>query len=99
MLGYYIEFISYIFINTKFWQYKLVGSGDEKKADQVAIDAMRAVLNSMEISGTIAIGEDERDEADIPWVSTAIWRFVPEIFLPAFSFHSEKFYEICNRNE
>ncbi|QKX01630.1 class II fructose-bisphosphatase [Wolbachia endosymbiont of Cruorifilaria tuberocauda] len=43
--------------------YKLAGSGNEKEADQVAVDAMRTVLNSIEISGKIIVGEGERDKA------------------------------------
>jgi fructose-1,6-bisphosphatase II / sedoheptulose-1,7-bisphosphatase len=41
----------------------LVGRGDEKAADQVAVDAMRTALNSLDIDGKIVIGEGERDEA------------------------------------
>jgi Fructose-1,6-bisphosphatase/sedoheptulose 1,7-bisphosphatase and related proteins len=42
---------------------KLMGRGDEKKADQAAVDAMRTTLNSLAIEGTVVIGEGERDEA------------------------------------
>lgn len=52
--------------------YKLVGLGDEKKADQVAVDAMRTVLNSMEINGTIVIGEGERDKAPMLYVGEKV---------------------------
>ncbi|NSM56764.1 class II fructose-bisphosphatase [Wolbachia endosymbiont of Atemnus politus] len=52
--------------------HKLVGSGDEKKADQVAVDAMRTVLNSMEINGTIVIGEGERDEAPMLYIGEKV---------------------------
>lgn len=44
---------------------KLMGRGDEKMADQAAVDAMRTSLNSLNIEGTVVIGEGERDEADI----------------------------------
>ncbi len=40
-----------------------VGRGDEKAADQAAVDAMRKTLSGMAISGTVVIGEGERDEA------------------------------------
>jgi fructose-1,6-bisphosphatase II / sedoheptulose-1,7-bisphosphatase len=40
---------------------KLMGRGDEKKADQAAVDAMRTTLNSLAIDGTVVIGEGERD--------------------------------------
>ncbi|AHC73888.1 fructose-1,6-bisphosphatase, class II [Candidatus Endolissoclinum faulkneri L5] len=41
----------------------LIGKGDEKMADQKAVDAMRAALNNLDIEGTVVIGEGERDEA------------------------------------
>jgi fructose-1,6-bisphosphatase II / sedoheptulose-1,7-bisphosphatase len=40
-----------------------VGRGDEKAADQAAVDAMRLTLNSLALAGTVVIGEGERDEA------------------------------------
>lgn len=52
--------------------HKLVGFGDEKKADQVAVDAMRTVLNSMEINGTIVIGEGERDKAPMLYIGEKV---------------------------
>ena len=42
---------------------RLMGRGDERAADQVAVDAMRRALNSLPIEGTVVIGEGERDEA------------------------------------
>ena len=36
---------------------RLMGQGDEKAADQVAVDAMRKALNSLAIKGTVVIGE------------------------------------------
>ena len=42
---------------------KLRGRGDEKAADQAAVDAMRQELNKLPIQGTVVIGEGERDEA------------------------------------
>ena len=38
---------------------KLAGRGDEKAADQAAVDAMRTDLNAMEIKGRVVIGEGE----------------------------------------
>ncbi|MBT7646847.1 MAG: fructose-bisphosphatase class II, partial [Rhodospirillaceae bacterium] len=38
----------------------LMGRGDEKAADQVAVDAMRRGLNTLEMQGTVVIGEGER---------------------------------------
>ncbi|MGL9718213.1 MAG: class II fructose-bisphosphatase [Wolbachia sp.] len=52
--------------------YKLAGLGDEKKADQVAVDAMRTMLNSMEVNGTIVIGEGERDEAPMLYIGEKV---------------------------
>jgi len=40
-----------------------MGRGDEKAADQAAVDAMRRALNSLNIEGTVRIGEGEGDEA------------------------------------
>ena len=39
---------------------RLMGRGDEKAADQAAVDAMRRALNSLQIKGTVRIGEGER---------------------------------------
>ena len=44
---------------------RLMGRGDEKAADQAAVDAMRRALNSLNIKGTVRIGEGERDEAPL----------------------------------
>ena len=40
----------------------LVGRGDERAADQAAVDAMRTALNALAIDGAVVIGEGERDE-------------------------------------
>src|SRR6266436_5058042 len=48
---------------------RLMGRGDEKAADQAAVDAMREALNSLAIAGTVVIGEGERDEARITLIS------------------------------
>jgi fructose-1,6-bisphosphatase II len=42
---------------------RLVGRGDKEAADQAAVDAMRFVLDSVPMSGTVVIGEGEKDEA------------------------------------
>jgi len=49
-----------------------VGRGDEKAADQVAVDAMRASLNSLYIDGTVVIGEGERDEAPMLYIGEKV---------------------------
>jgi len=42
---------------------KLVGKGDKIAADQAAVDAMRLVLDTVSMNGTVVIGEGEKDEA------------------------------------
>lgn len=50
----------------------LVGRGDEKEADQAAVDAMRSTLNELEIDGTVVIGEGERDEAPMLYIGEEV---------------------------
>ncbi|GAT77524.1 fructose 1,6-bisphosphatase II, partial [Ehrlichia ruminantium] len=52
--------------------YKCLGVGDEKKADAVAVDAMRESLNSLNISGTVVIGEGERDHAPMLYIGEKV---------------------------
>ena len=40
-----------------------MGRGDKNAADQAAVDAMRLILNTIEMDGVIVIGEGEKDEA------------------------------------
>lgn len=49
-----------------------IGRGDEKAADQAAVDAMRTVLNSLEIDGRVVIGEGERDEAPMLYIGERV---------------------------
>ena len=51
---------------------KLVGLGDEKAADQAAVDAMRTGLNELDIDGLIVIGEGERDEAPMLYIGEKV---------------------------
>lgn len=51
---------------------RLRGRGDEKEADQVAVDAMRQELNKLPISGTVVIGEGERDEAPMLYIGEEV---------------------------
>src|SRR5499427_5295062 len=46
----------------------LRGRGNEKAADQAAVDAMRRELNKLPIDGTVVIGEGERDEAPMLFI-------------------------------
>ncbi|NRA88342.1 MAG: class II fructose-bisphosphatase, partial [Rhizobiales bacterium] len=50
----------------------LRGKGDEKAADQVAVDAMRRELNALDIDGTVVIGEGERDEAPMLYIGEEV---------------------------
>jgi len=54
--------------------WKLAGRGDEKAADQAAVDAMRTALNDLEIEGEIVIGEGERDEAPMLYIGEKVGR-------------------------
>ena len=49
-----------------------MGRGDERAADQVAVDAMRTALNSLAIDGTVVIGEGERDEAPMLFIGEKV---------------------------
>src|SRR5262245_60354618 len=40
-----------------------IGRGDKNAADQAAVDAMRVMLDTVEMAGSIVIGEGEKDEA------------------------------------
>jgi len=51
---------------------RLRGRGDEKAADQVAVDAMRSELNRLPIKGTVVIGEGERDEAPMLYIGEEV---------------------------
>ncbi len=51
---------------------RLMGRGDEKAADQAAVDAMRQALNSLSIEGTVVIGEGERDEAPMLYIGEKV---------------------------
>ena len=58
---------------------KLMGRGDEKTADQAAVDAMRTTLNSLAIEGTVVIGEGERDEAPMLYIGEKVGAGGPQI--------------------
>jgi fructose-1,6-bisphosphatase II / sedoheptulose-1,7-bisphosphatase len=51
---------------------KLIGRGDEKAADQAAVNAMRDQLNLLDISGVVVIGEGERDEAPMLFIGEEV---------------------------
>src|SRR5262245_7120528 len=58
---------------------KLMGRGDEKAADQAAVDAMRRALNSLSIEGTVVIGEGERDEAPMLFIGEEVGAGGPKV--------------------
>lgn len=49
-----------------------VGRGDEKAADQAAVNAMREQLNLLDIAGVVVIGEGERDEAPMLYIGEEV---------------------------
>ncbi|MDP6688418.1 MAG: fructose-bisphosphatase class II, partial [Alphaproteobacteria bacterium] len=49
-----------------------MGRGDEKVADQAAVDAMRTALNRLHMAGTVVIGEGERDEAPMLFIGEEV---------------------------
>ena len=51
---------------------KLIGRGDEKAADQAAVNAMRDQLNKLDIAGVVVIGEGERDEAPMLYIGEEV---------------------------
>jgi fructose-1,6-bisphosphatase II / sedoheptulose-1,7-bisphosphatase len=58
---------------------RLMGRGDEKAADQAAVDAMRRALNDLSIDGTVVIGEGERDEAPMLYIGEKVGAGGPAI--------------------
>ena len=50
----------------------LIGRGDEKAADQAAVNAMRDQLNLLDIAGVVVIGEGERDEAPMLFIGEEV---------------------------
>ncbi|MDO8902172.1 MAG: class II fructose-bisphosphatase [Phenylobacterium sp.] len=59
--------------------WSLVGRGDERAADQAAVDAMRTALNDLDIDGEIVIGEGERDEAPMLYIGEKVGRGGPAV--------------------
>lgn len=58
---------------------RLMGRGDERAADQAAVNAMRESLNGLSISGTVMIGEGERDEAPMLYIGEKVGSGGPAI--------------------
>ena len=51
---------------------RTVGFGDRHHSDQVAVEAMRAVMDTVEMQGRIVIGEGERDEAPMLYIGEEV---------------------------
>src|SRR4029078_1160277 len=51
---------------------RTMGNGDRHKSDQVAVEAMRAVMDTGRIDGRIVIGEGERDEAPMLYIGEKV---------------------------
>ncbi|MEO1968883.1 MAG: class II fructose-bisphosphatase [Sphingomonadaceae bacterium] len=51
---------------------KLIGRGDEKAADAAAVEAMRRAFDTLEMDGTVVIGEGERDEAPMLFIGEKV---------------------------
>ncbi|MGH7728326.1 MAG: class II fructose-bisphosphatase [Vulcanimicrobiaceae bacterium] len=49
-----------------------VGRGDKNGVDQAAVDAMRSILNEVDIAGVVVIGEGEKDEAPMLYIGEEI---------------------------
>ena len=58
---------------------RLTGRGDEKAADQAAVDAMRKAFDGLGIDGTIVIGEGERDEAPMLYIGEKVGSGGPKV--------------------
>jgi fructose-1,6-bisphosphatase II len=58
---------------------RLMGRGDKEGGDQAAVDAMRLVLNSIEIDGVVVIGEGEKDEAPMLYNGEKLGAGGPEV--------------------
>ncbi|HSR71300.1 MAG TPA: class II fructose-bisphosphatase [Kiloniellales bacterium] len=58
---------------------RLMGRGDEKAADEAAVNAMRESLNGLAIDGTVRIGEGERDEAPMLYIGETVGAGGPKI--------------------
>jgi len=56
-----------------------MGKGDEKAADQSAVNAMRSFLNNLSISGKVVIGEGERDKAPMLYIGEEVGKGGPNV--------------------
>src|SRR5688500_5409552 len=56
---------------------RLMGRGQKNEADQAAVDAMRRAFDSLDINGTVVIGEGERDEAPMLYIGERVGKQNP----------------------
>lgn len=57
---------------------RFMGRGDEKAADQAAVDAMRKAFDFLSVDGVVVIGEGERDEAPMLYIGEKVGRQASE---------------------
>src|SRR3954470_15319754 len=57
---------------------RLMGRGEKNQSDKAAVDAMRRGFDALHISGTVVIGEGERDEAPMLFIGENVGRQGPE---------------------
>src|SRR6185295_16885243 len=57
---------------------KLMGRGTKNESDQAAVDAMRKAFDTLDINGTVVIGEGERDEAPMLYIGEKVGRARPD---------------------
>ena len=56
-----------------------MGKGNEKAADQAAVNVMRDFLNNLSISGRVIIGEGERDKAPMLYIGEKVGKGGPKV--------------------
>ena len=56
-----------------------MGRGNEKAADQAAVNAMREFLNNLSINGRVIIGEGERDKAPMLYIGEKVGKGGPKV--------------------
>src|SRR5579859_3566834 len=56
---------------------RMVGRGDKEGADQAAVDAMRAAIDSVAMDGVVVIGEGEKDEAPMLYIGERVGTLAP----------------------
>ena len=57
---------------------RLMGRGEKNLSDQAAVDAMRRAFDTLQIQGTVVIGEGERDEAPMLYIGEKVGRWGPD---------------------